>query len=204
MKFLEGYGVEEINNIANVFLETVKRLTNKDVIIYSDLSNARNVFSRELAQNYGLWLAYYNNINELYDITTNWENWIGVQYTDRGSVSGIKGLVDRDIYTEEILLNENTQIPTIENPNEGNLNTEKITVEVQRGDTLWQIARRYGTTVQEIVELNNIQNPNYIYPGQRLIINTNSTTEGEETRATGSIIYTVRRGDTLSRNCKSI
>ena len=51
-------GVEEINNIAYAFLETVKRLTNKEVIIYSDLYNSQNTFSVELAQNYGLWLAY--------------------------------------------------------------------------------------------------------------------------------------------------
>jgi LysM repeat protein len=39
---------------------------------------------------------------------------------------------------------------------------------VQSGDTLSAIARRYNTTVQQLVVLNNIANPNLIYAGQVL------------------------------------
>ena len=95
-------------------------------------------------------------------------------------------------------MDEISEVPVTENPT-GIINTETITYTVQRGDTLWAIARRYGTTSEEIAEINNISNPNLIYPGQQLKIPTNSTTEGEETRGTGDIIYTVQRGDTLSR-----
>ena len=63
-----GSGVEEINNISKVFLENVKMLTQKEVIIYSDLSNAKNTFGTELANNYQLWLAYYGNYNGLYNV----------------------------------------------------------------------------------------------------------------------------------------
>ena len=55
-----GVGVQESNEIAQVFLETTRRLTNKDIIIYSDLSNSQSRFSSELAENYELWLAYYS------------------------------------------------------------------------------------------------------------------------------------------------
>ena len=197
-----GVSVGEINNIAQIFLESVKRLTNKEVIIYSDLSNSREVFSRELAQNYPLWIAYYGDYNQLRNIETNWETWQGVQYTDRGRVAGISGNVDRDIYTKEIFLGEISQIPQTENPN-NTINTQTIYYTVQRGDTLSQIAQRYGTTVQEIASINNISNPNLIYPGQVFRILTNSTTNGSETRGTGSITYTVRRGDTLSQIAKA-
>lgn len=37
---------------------------------------------------------------------------------------------------------------------------------VKRGDTLWGIAMRYGTTVNRLVALNRIPNRNLIYPGQ--------------------------------------
>jgi nucleoid-associated protein YgaU/peptidoglycan/xylan/chitin deacetylase (PgdA/CDA1 family) len=43
---------------------------------------------------------------------------------------------------------------------------------VQPGDTLWGIARRFDTTIQDLVEANNIQDPNLIIVGQRLIIPT--------------------------------
>ena len=37
---------------------------------------------------------------------------------------------------------------------------------VKRGDTLSAIARRYGTTVSRLMDLNPyIENPNLIYPG---------------------------------------
>ena len=106
--------------------------------------------------------------------------------------------MDRDIYTKEIFLDDSEEIPATENPN-NTINTESINYTVQRGDTLSEIASRYGTTVQEIVDINNITNPNIIYPGQELRILTNSTVTGQETRGTGSITYTVQRGDTLSQ-----
>lgn len=193
-----GVSIEESNNIAQVFLESVKRLTNKDVIVYSDLSNATSRFNRQIANNYELWLAYYGNYNNLTEVQTSWDNWIGVQYSDRGNVPGIGGSVDRDIYTDSIFLSNTDEIPNTENPNNG-INTENVFYTVQPGDTLSKIASQYGTTVQELVDINNITNPNLIYPGQSLRVLTNSTVSGGETRATGSITYTVQRGNTLSQ-----
>lgn len=41
---------------------------------------------------------------------------------------------------------------------------------VQRGESISLIAVQYDTTVEAIVELNELQNPNLIVPGQRLLI----------------------------------
>ena len=106
--------------------------------------------------------------------------------------------MDRDIYTKEIFIDDSEKIPTTENPN-NTINTESINYTIQKGDTLSEIASRYGTTVQEIADINNITNPNVIYPGQEIRILRNSTVAGQETRGTGSITYTVQRGDTLSK-----
>lgn len=197
-----GVGIEESNEIAQVFLESVKRLTNKEIIVYSDLSNAQSRFNRNIADNYELWLAYYGDYNNLRDVETAWERWIGIQYSDRGRVNGINGAVDRDLYTENIFLSDTTPIANNTNPNE-DINTESVFYTVEPGDTLSSIAIRYGTTVQELVTINNISNPNLIFPGQSLRVLTNSTTQGEETRGTGSITYTVQRGNTLSQIASS-
>lgn len=45
---------------------------------------------------------------------------------------------------------------------------------VLQGDTLSKIARQFSTTVAELVKLNNIENPNRIYAGQKLIIKASS------------------------------
>jgi len=39
---------------------------------------------------------------------------------------------------------------------------------VQRGDTLSGIAAEHGTSVAELMRVNAIQNPNYIYAGQKI------------------------------------
>lgn len=197
-----GVSIEKSNNIAQVFLESVERLTNKEVIVYSDLSNARDRFGSNIADNYELWLAYYGDYSNLTDVETSWETWIGIQYTDSGTVAGISGNVDRDLYTESIFLSDTSKIPNTQNPND-TINTESIYYTIQPGDTLSEIASKYGTTVQEIVDINNIANPNLIYPDQIIRILTNSTVNGLDARGTGSITYTVQRGNTLSQIASS-
>ena len=44
------------------------------------------------------------------------------------------------------------------------------TYKIKWGDTLWDIANKYGTTVNELVSLNNIKNPDLIYVGNTLNI----------------------------------
>ena len=41
---------------------------------------------------------------------------------------------------------------------------------MQKGDSLWDIARRYNTTVEEIVLSNNIVSPDHLMPGEKIII----------------------------------
>ncbi|CAM2976749.1 5'-nucleotidase C-terminal domain-containing protein [Paenibacillus sediminis] len=41
---------------------------------------------------------------------------------------------------------------------------------VKTGDSLWSIARKYGTTWQMLRDLNHLKNPNLIYPGQKIIL----------------------------------
>jgi LysM repeat protein len=67
---------------------------------------------------------------------------------------------------------------------------------VQRGETLWSIAARYGTTVNAIVRTNGLVNANYIYAGQRLAIPAGGSGAGGAVAPGGT--YTVRAGDTLS------
>ena len=41
---------------------------------------------------------------------------------------------------------------------------------MKRGDTLTKIAREYNTSVEELVEINKIRNPDLIYVGEKLRI----------------------------------
>lgn len=68
-----------------------------------------------------------------------------------------------------------TATPTQGQPATATPVPEQVTHTVQRGETLSGIAVRYGTTVQQLVLLNNLSNPNLIYPGQVLIIRRGPT-----------------------------
>lgn len=65
---------------------------------------------------------------------------------------------------------------------------------VKRGDTLTSIAQKFGVSINSIISINNISNPNLIFVGQRLKIPRNSI---EITKDTSHLLYRVRRGDTL-------
>ena len=41
---------------------------------------------------------------------------------------------------------------------------------VDKGDTLWKLAKKYNTTIDELVKINDIENPEVILAGQKLII----------------------------------
>lgn len=43
-------------------------------------------------------------------------------------------------------------------------------VRIRQGDTLWDIARKHGTSVQKLVRINGIRNPNALRVGMRLSI----------------------------------
>jgi len=60
---------------------------------------------------------------------------------------------------------------------------------VRAGDTLQNIARRFGTTWQAIATANNLPNANFIFTGQRLVI--------PAAPARPPQTYVVRAGDTL-------
>ncbi|HYF90737.1 MAG TPA: PQQ-binding-like beta-propeller repeat protein [Symbiobacteriaceae bacterium] len=65
---------------------------------------------------------------------------------------------------------------------------------VQRGETLYQIAKRYQTTVHAIVAANRLDDPNAICPGQALII----PRPGEvPSPPPGGIVHLVRAGETV-------
>ena len=194
-QFRGGISVNEINEISKVFLETVQQLTGKEVVIYSNLNDAQRVFSRELANQYPLWVAYWGSESGLLNSASNWQNWEGWQYTSRGIVAGVNGYVDRNRFTDNIFLEECTNCPPVENPNTGE-EAQLTYYTVKRGDTLSAIANRYQTTVQQLVTENGIANPNLIYPGQVLRITTNKQNTGDSCEM-GCVIYTVKRGDNL-------
>lgn len=184
----------EINEISKAFLERVKEKTGKEMVIYSDSSNARDIFDEELAKKYPIWVAEYG-VREPFS-NGKWQSWVGFQYADNGRIRGIRGLVDKDYYTSGIFLSDTSKVPETEHRNNKDKTKE---IRVRRGETLSKIAIEYNTSVGELVDLNRIRNRNLIYVGQILRIPYSiEEAKGE----TNHFIYTVKNGNTLSEIAK--
>jgi len=72
--------------------------------------------------------------------------------------------------------------------------TGEIVHVVQRGENLFRIALRYGTTVQAVADRNKIVNPSLIWAGQKLIIPV-----GGAPSAPSGKIHVVQAGENLFR-----
>lgn len=68
----------------------------------------------------------------------------------------------------------------------GKSSLQKYTI--QFGDTLYQVAIRFHTTVEKLQQLNGIENPNIIYSGTTIIVGYTNKNQ-----------HTVKAGDTLSQ-----
>ncbi|MDR1128827.1 MAG: LysM peptidoglycan-binding domain-containing protein [Treponema sp.] len=70
---------------------------------------------------------------------------------------------------------------------------------MQRGETIYSIARSYGANIQEILSLNGIQDPTKVQAGQRIRIPGGAVLPGGagQAPAAGYTEYQVVRGDSL-------
>jgi LysM repeat protein len=66
---------------------------------------------------------------------------------------------------------------------------------VQAGENLYRIALRYGTTWQELAQLNNIYDPTTLRVGQQLVLPSGTT--GTQPPPSTARTHVIRAGDTL-------
>ncbi|NBK97177.1 MAG: LysM peptidoglycan-binding domain-containing protein [Erysipelotrichia bacterium] len=182
-----------ISDIALTFMNRVSELTNKECVLYASAYYANNNFNEEVNQ-YALWVAEWGVSTP--SLSGAWDTYAGWQYSDKGLVQGISTYVDRDLFQTDIFLEESFVVPDYTH-SASNTN-DTITIRVESGDTLWGIAREYHTTVASIVSLNNIANPNLIYPGQQLTIYQIQKRNSYIAPASSTSYYRVQAGDTLS------
>lgn len=69
-------------------------------------------------------------------------------------------------------------------------------IKVKKGDTLWDLSRKYDTTISKIKSENHLRS-DIIYVGQTLSINGKSTSSKSSSSSTSSSTYKVKSGDSL-------
>ena len=110
-------------------------------------------------------------------------NQFGVSVTELAELNGIKGSF--------LAIGQVLKIPSKSGDNPNNM----FMYTVKSGDTLYGIARKFGTTVQAIMDLNYFKNTN-IKPGDVIRIPEMYFKE-EEMVIPNYINYIVKKGDTL-------
>ena len=98
-----------------------------------------------------------------------------------------------NLTSDNLSIGQVIEIPsstTIVTPSEDDIINEENVYVVQNGDTLYSISRKFGVTVQDIRDANNLIN-DILSIGMNLIIPTGTTSNNN------IIVYTVKRGDSL-------
>lgn len=175
-----GLDIRTVNAIAEAFLAQVRENTGVTPMIRTDAQSANLIWYRSLAQQYPLWVVD-PDVAAPEVSTGKWDGWTGWEYAEYGDIENTVAL-PLSLFT-----------PNVYYVAEGDTGTKIICVTVAYGDTLTSIANLFGTTVNDIVRINAIANPNRIYPGQRLYLRVNV---GVPVACCDT--YIVRRGDTLT------
>ena len=103
----------------------------------------------------------------LINIKTNLEE---LDYSLREDVLSIKASIKSYIYKQERKITTVSQIEETDELIDKKNRPSIIIYMVQKDDSLWDIAKRYNTTVEEIVSTNNVISPNTLMPGEKIVI----------------------------------
>lgn len=177
----ERISVPEISNNRIYDVEIVANINNTNIL------NGRIVFEGELKLNF----IFSSDINNAIDtkrytlpFTFNIDNeQINSNKTVNTKTSCVNdefvvtsdGMVDCKVDLEfETQMYDNANINIIDeiemSEEDENLNPSMVIYIVKDGDTIWNIAKRYKTTMQDIINVNNLDNGDMIFIGQKLFI----------------------------------
>ena len=147
---------DELTKACVAFLEAVKKATKKPVMVYTYDNFIVSQLGEDLGE-YPLWLADY--ADHKLQPNSVWNKVAGMQTSQTGHVIGINGNVDIDWFDDDVLINP---------PKPAAPKFVTKTYTIRAGDTLSQLAAKWGTTVTSLVKLNDIDDKHLIYAGAKI------------------------------------
>lgn len=143
------------------------------------------------------------DIADIFDVrVSDLRNWNNLPYTSRVRVSDVL-----TVYVPDEKLDYYSKIESMSEREKGeilfvNSGDSWIEHRIRNGESLSSIANRYGVTVNQIKEWNNLKS-NKIYKGRKLVIYSGDlknapTTQVASNQQHRTTKYKVRRGDTIS------
>lgn len=188
------------------FCAHVVALTGINPMIYVQRSAANQCVG---LGDYGIWLAEYPDYAgrgwDAYYPPNYSGDYAMHQFTSSGAISGWSGPLDLSLFfgdanawrayagtTGQSAPTPQVQ-PQVQAYTRPVAQTDGTTYIVQAGDTLSEIAQRFGTTYQHLAAINGISNPDIIHVGDRIVIDGVVSPQSSDDE-----YYTIQPGDTLS------
>ncbi|RBP57934.1 LysM domain-containing protein [Alkalibaculum bacchi] len=173
----------------NAYINKMRTLTDKKIGIYVG-HHLYNSFNLDMEKADFVWIPHYGVNNGTVNSTPRYPCDLH-QYTSVGRLDGYNDNLDFNRLmngrTLEFFIGKSDNLPEKPNNPEQDPTANEIIYTIKKGDTLWDIARLYNTTVEILANYNNISNTDLIYAGNQLRIPISDNI----------IIYTIKRGDTL-------
>jgi len=208
-KVINGDTLWSISKQYNISLELISALNNiedKDVLsigqiikIYQNNLSTADYNMHTVDQGETLWsiAQKYNLSVDLIIANNNIANSELISIGQEVKIPSLKDVViEKNIADQPVIDQKNNNINNnVSQPEKA----EPVVYKVQAGDNLWDIARKYGVSVEIIIDVNNLRDKDLLSLGQKLEIPaigggvSNSNQKQEPT----IITYTVVKGDTL-------
>lgn len=159
---IEKFTKQEKTDMCKAFCDRIE-MAGYYAMIYCNCNWLNNhLYAHELLPKYDLWLAKW----DAKEPSVSCGIW---QFTDSGEIPGINGAFDLNISFKDY--------PSIIKSKGLNGFSHEYTPDnsslvhiVSKGENLTVISEKYGVAVSQIVKLNNLKNPDLIYPNQVLKI----------------------------------
>ncbi len=191
---VEEKSMSNMRKGTSAFLKKLRSLGAKRVGIYVG-HHLYKSFNLNLSEADAVWIPHYGSNNGKPNSKPAYSCDIH-QYTDRGKLDGYGGHLDLNRLTGSKSLAYFIGGMAIKPPAAKQESKPAATTHtVKSGDTLSAIAAKYKTTVNDLVKINGIKDPNLIRVGQKIKLSRSAPVKATTQKA---VHHTVKHGDTVS------
>lgn len=191
---LDTTAVKETSALAS---NTNKVFKEEKVVSYKDVTKIYKVKSgdniSEIANKYDVAIADIKKWNKLRGTNINTGQKLKIIKNER-----VVTTVRKEVKSEKAIVDTKTQTTlALKDTNSGESQNNKDFYEVQKGDNLLSIAKKFNVSIEDLKEWNNLDDSNVQMGSKLALANKQETLKEEEPRETKIVEYKVKKGDNI-------
>lgn len=191
---LDTTAVKETSALAS---NTNKVFKEEKVVSYKDVTKIYKVKSgdniSEIANKYDVAIADIKKWNKLRGTNINTGQKLKIIKNER-----VVTTVRKEVKSEKAIVDTKTQTTlALKDTNSGESQNNKDIYEVQKGDNLLSIAKKFNVSIEDLKEWNNLDDSNVQMGSKLALANKQETLKEEEPRETKIVEYKVKKGDNI-------